>query len=72
MILNETILKQIIQSLLITNHSIKKFIKMKNIISVLLIIILFQSCAEESNTDTTIDLIKKVETGLTTLVYMEQ
>ena len=34
---------------------------MKNIISVLLIIILFQSCAEESNTDTTIDLIRVVE-----------
>lgn len=44
---------------------------MKNIISVLLIIILFQSCAEESNTDTTIELIKKVETGLTTRVYIE-
>jgi len=43
---------------------------MKNIISVLLIIFLFQSCAEESNTDTTIDLIKKVETGLTTRVHI--
>ncbi len=49
----------------------KKFINMKNSISVLLIIILFQSCAEESNTNTTIDLIKKVETGLTTPVYIE-
>ncbi|MEE9363553.1 MAG: serine hydrolase [Cellulophaga sp.] len=44
---------------------------MKNSISVLLLLILFQSCAEESNTDTTIDLIKKVETGLTTRVYIE-
>ncbi len=43
---------------------------MKNSISVLLTIILFQSCAEKSNTDTTIDLIKKVETGLTTEVYI--
>ena len=44
---------------------------MKNIISVLFIILLFQSCAEQSNTDTAIDLIKKVETGLTTQVYIE-
>ncbi|WP_299436516.1 serine hydrolase domain-containing protein [uncultured Aquimarina sp.] len=44
---------------------------MKNIISALLIIIFFQSCAEESNTDTTVDLIKKVETSLTTRVYIE-
>ena len=44
---------------------------MKNYISVLFIIILFQSCVEESNTDTTIDLIKKVETGLPTQVYIE-
>ena len=43
---------------------------MKNSISVLFIIILFQSCAEVSKTDTTIDLIKKVETGLTTPVYI--
>ncbi len=43
---------------------------MKNSISALLIIILFQSCVEESNTDTTIDLIKKVETGLPTPVYI--
>lgn len=49
----------------------KKFINTKHIISVLLIIILFQSCAEESNTDTTIDLIKKVETGLIPRVYIE-
>ncbi len=40
-------------------------------ISVLLIIILFQSCIAQSNTDTTIDLIKKVETGLTTRVSIE-
>ncbi|TSE04190.1 serine hydrolase domain-containing protein [Aquimarina algiphila] len=44
---------------------------MKNIISVLFIIILFQSCTKESNTDTTIDLVKKVETGLTTRVHIE-
>ncbi|MEE9363551.1 MAG: serine hydrolase [Cellulophaga sp.] len=43
---------------------------MKNSISVLIILILFQSCAKESNTDTTIDLIKKVETGLTTRVHI--
>ncbi len=43
---------------------------MKNIITIFLIIILFQSCTEESNTDTTIDLIKKVETGLTTRVHI--
>lgn len=44
---------------------------MKNVISVLLIIILFLSCAEEPNTDTTIDIIKKVENGLTTRVHIE-
>ncbi len=44
---------------------------MKHIISVLLIIILFQSCVEESNTDTTIDLIKQVENGLTTRAHIE-
>ncbi|WP_108808619.1 serine hydrolase domain-containing protein [Aquimarina spinulae] len=43
---------------------------MKNSITILFILILFQSCAEESNTDTTIDLIKKVETGLTTRVHI--
>ena len=53
------------------NNSFKKGINMKNIISVILILILFQSCAEESNRDTAIDLIKKVETGLTTPVYIE-
>lgn len=45
---------------------------MKNIASVLLIIILFQSCVERPKTDPTInDLIKKVESGLTTRVYIE-
>ncbi len=44
---------------------------MKNTVSVLLIIFLFQSCIKESNTDTTTGLIKKVETGLTTRVYIE-
>lgn len=44
---------------------------MKNNISLLLILFLFQSCAEESTTDTTIALIKKVETGLTTQVHIE-
>ncbi|OUS02861.1 hypothetical protein A9Q86_02090 [Flavobacteriales bacterium 33_180_T64] len=51
-------------------YSIKN-INMKNIITVLFIITLFQSCKEESNVDTTTDLIKKVETGLTTRVYIE-
>ncbi|WP_299436519.1 serine hydrolase domain-containing protein [uncultured Aquimarina sp.] len=44
---------------------------MKNSVSVLFIIILLQSCGSQSNTDTAIDLIKKVETGLTTRVYIE-
>ncbi len=44
---------------------------MKNITSVLLLIVLFQSCIKESNTDTRIDLVKKVETGLTTRVYIK-
>ncbi|MFD2562315.1 serine hydrolase [Aquimarina rubra] len=44
---------------------------MKNSISFLFVIILFQSCASQSNTDTNIDLVKKVETGLTTRVYIE-
>ena len=43
---------------------------MKNSISVLFIIILFQSCVQETNTDTTINLIRKVETGLPTQVYI--
>ena len=44
---------------------------MKNVIPVLLTIILFQSCVQESNTDTSFDMIKKVETGLTTRVHIE-
>ncbi|WP_438423601.1 serine hydrolase [Aquimarina macrocephali] len=44
---------------------------MKSSITILLTIILFQSCAEESNTNATIDLIKKVETGLTTRVHID-
>ncbi|SHI44265.1 serine hydrolase domain-containing protein [Aquimarina spongiae] len=44
---------------------------MKNVFSVLLTLILFQSSAQESNTDTTIDMIKKVETGLTNQVHIE-
>ncbi|WP_350285793.1 serine hydrolase [uncultured Croceitalea sp.] len=43
---------------------------MKNSIVVLFIIILFQSCKEESNISPTADLIKKVETGLTTRVHI--
>lgn len=44
---------------------------MKNSISILLTIILLQSGVAQSDTDATIDLIKKVETGLTTPVYIE-
>ncbi len=44
---------------------------MKNVISVLLTVILFQSCVQESNTNTSFDMIKKVETGLTTRVHIE-
>ncbi|MEO9871794.1 serine hydrolase [Ekhidna sp.] len=43
---------------------------MKNSISVLFLLIIFQSCTEKSNEDTTADLIKKVETGLTTWVHI--
>lgn len=43
---------------------------MKNIISILFFLILFQSCTEKSNEDTTADLIEKVETGLTTRVHI--
>lgn len=44
---------------------------MKNSIYIVFLIILFQSCKEESNTDNkVIDLIKKVETGLTTPVHI--
>ncbi|WP_298757900.1 beta-lactamase family protein [uncultured Psychroserpens sp.] len=44
---------------------------MKHIISVLFIIVLFQSCTEKSNSDTTTDLTKRVETGLTTRIHIE-
>jgi len=44
---------------------------MKNIFSLILILILFQSCSQESNPTTPTDLIKKVENGLTTSVYIE-
>jgi len=43
---------------------------MKNTISIFFIIILFQSCAEKLTTDTATDLVKEVETGLTTQVYI--
>lgn len=43
---------------------------MKNRISVLFIIILFQSCAKKSKIDTTNDLIKKVETGIPSRSYI--
>lgn len=43
---------------------------MKNIISVLLSIILLQSCGAQSGSDSSIDLIKQVETGLTRPVYI--
>ncbi|MBW1298998.1 serine hydrolase domain-containing protein [Aquimarina litoralis] len=43
----------------------------KNIITTLMILILFQSCEEKSNTDTAIDLIKKVENSLTTRVHIK-
>lgn len=48
----------------------KKFINMKSITSVLLSVIFLQSCAKNSKIDTTNDLIKKVETGLTTRVHI--
>jgi len=45
---------------------------MKNVFSVLLTLILLQqSFAQKSNTDTTIDMIKRVETGLTNQVHIE-
>lgn len=43
---------------------------MKNIISILFFLILFQSCTEKSKEDTSTDLIKSVETGLTTRVHI--
>lgn len=45
--------------------------QLKNSITVLLILFLFQSCAEKATTETTIDFIKKVETGLIPSVYIE-
>ncbi len=44
---------------------------MKNSISIFFIIVFFQSCVEKPKVNTTIDLIKKVETSLTTPVYIE-
>ncbi len=44
---------------------------MNHIISVLLITLLSQSCVKESNTDTTANPIRKVETGLIKRVYIE-
>ncbi len=44
---------------------------MKRITSVLLIIHLFQSCSQRSNTEAQVDLISKVENGLSTRVYIE-
>lgn len=53
-------------------HSFKKTSLMKYTISTLLTLILFQSCWAQSSSDTTTDLIKKVENGLiTTQVYIE-
>ncbi|WP_109852217.1 serine hydrolase domain-containing protein [Aquimarina sp. AU58] len=49
---------------------LKKVLVIKKNVTIFLLIILFQSCTEKSNTDTTIDLIKKVETGLTTRVHI--
>lgn len=43
----------------------------KKCISVLLPLMLFQACATKSNSDTKTDLIKKVETGLTTRVHIK-
>ncbi len=43
---------------------------MKKIIPVLFTLILLQSCTEEPNTDASIELIKKVENGLTTRVQI--
>ncbi len=44
---------------------------MKNYLFTLLVIILIQSCAETPTKDVTADMIKKVEIGLTTPVYIE-
>jgi CubicO group peptidase (beta-lactamase class C family) len=44
---------------------------MKNSITLLIVLILFQSCTEESKTASTNNLIKKVEIGLTTRVHVK-
>jgi CubicO group peptidase (beta-lactamase class C family) len=44
---------------------------MKNNLFILVLIILFQSCSETPSTVSTIDMIKKVETGLTTPIFIE-
>lgn len=44
---------------------------MKNLISTLLIVILFQSCVKKPQTNTPVDFIHKVENGLTTRVHIE-
>ncbi len=49
----------------------KKIKYLKNTITALLILFLLQSCAEKATTETTIDFIKKVETGLIPSVYIE-
>ncbi|WP_298516234.1 serine hydrolase [uncultured Kordia sp.] len=43
---------------------------MKNSISILFILLLFYSCTETSNPNTTTDIIKQVETGLTTRTHI--
>ena len=43
---------------------------MKNSLFILLSIFLFQSCSDAPEMDTTSDMIKKVETGLTTPIYI--
>jgi len=49
----------------------KKFKHLKNNITVLLILLLLQSCAEKPTTASTVDFIKKVETSLIPSVYIE-
>lgn len=50
---------------------LKKVLVIIKNVTIFLLIILFQSCTEKSKTDTTVDLIKKVENGLTTWVHIE-
>jgi len=52
-------------------YSMKIVTSIKHSISVLFILLLLQSCAEKATIATTNDLIKKVESGLTTRVYIE-